>query len=83
MVAILYITIFASDFLGKLFREASTHINESNEAKKPFVVVLLKLRLIFAFDDWNIDRTSSFNVNPHSAGIDFSRQSLTSVDVRF
>ena len=83
MVAILYITIFASDFLGELFREASTHSNESNEAKKPFVVVLLKLRLIFAFDDWNIDRTSSFNVNPYSAGIDFSRQNLTSVDVRF
>ena len=25
----------------------------------------------------------AFNLNPYSAGIDFSRQNLTSVDVRF
>ena len=30
-------------------------------------------------DDWRMNR----NVNPYSAGIDFSRQNLTSVDVRF
>ena len=32
---------------------------------------------------WNARRWASNIVNPYSAGIDFSRQNLTSVDVKF
>ena len=39
-------------FLVNFYWEASIHTNETKKSKQTFEVILLKLRMILAFNDW-------------------------------
>ena len=49
---------------------------------KPLVVeIKSEIKSVFKDVKWSFN--ASWGLNPYSTGIDFSRQNLTSVDVRF